>query len=157
MTTVVTDNTVLSNFAHVQKPELFQEAFDDLVTAPAVMKELAEGERLGRVPIVDWTWLRIVEMTSEEETQATHLNETLGRGEAECIAIAQSRSWTVLTDDQDARRTAKSISVTVSGTLGALVNLVKRDKLTLVEADKLLAQMKHHGYRSPVNSLSELE
>ncbi len=156
MRLAVVDNTVLSNFAHIEKPDLLQQALADLTTTPAVMMELAAGEQLGRLPVVDWTWLSVVTLTPDEETHANVLNETLGRGEAECIAMAKERSGLILTDDRDARKVAHSLDVPASGTLGALMNLVRQGILTIAQADELLADMKQHGYHSPINSLSEL-
>ena len=46
--------------------------------------------------------------------------------------------------------------IAVSGTLGALMNLVRARVLSLADADQSLAVMKQQGYRCPVNSLSEL-
>jgi predicted nucleic acid-binding protein len=62
-----------------------------------------------------------------------------------------------LTDDRDARRAAQEAGLIVSGTLGALMNLVRGSTLSLAEADEFLATMKRRGYRSPVNSLTELD
>ena len=156
MTEAVVDNTPLSNFAHIQQPKLLAAAFDQPVTAPAVMDELEVGVQTARIPAVDWSWLPVIELTDEERTLAEHLNQTLGRGEAECIAVAKSRQWIMLTDDRDARRVAREAGLIVSGTLGALVNLVRDNALSLAEADEFLAIMKRSGYRCPVNSLSEL-
>jgi predicted nucleic acid-binding protein len=97
------------------------------------------------------------ELTDEERVMAEHLNQTLGRGEAACIALAKSRQWIILTDDRDARRAAREAGLIVSGTLGALMNLVRGKALSLAEADEFLATMKRRGYRCPVNSLSELD
>jgi predicted nucleic acid-binding protein len=156
MISSVIDNTVLSNFAHIQQPRLLATALDQPVTVGAVMTELMAGVELKRIPTVDWTWLPIIELTDEERASAEKLNQTLGRGEAQCIALAASRSWMILTDDRDARRAAHDLGITVSGTLGALMNLVQGQALLLAEADRLLTVMKQHGYHSPVNSLSEL-
>jgi predicted nucleic acid-binding protein len=157
MTLVVVDNTVLSNFAHIERPELLHQAFADLATTPAVMTELATGEQLGRVPAVDWSWLSMVTLTAEEQTRVDTLHETLGLGEAECIAVAKERGELVLTDDRDARKVARSLDVAVSGTLGALMNLVRQGILTIAKADELLETMKQHGYHSPISSLSDLD
>ena len=102
-------------------------------------------------------WLPIAELSAHEQSVADRLCQTLGRGEAECIAVAQSRQWRVVTDDRDARRVAREAGVVVTGTLGALMNLVRGQALPMTEADALLTTMKEHGYRSPVHSLSELE
>ena len=157
MTEAVVDNTLLSNFAHIQQPKLLATAFDQPVTVPAVMDELEVGVQIARIPSVDWSWLPIIELTDDERMMAERLNQTLGRGEAACIALAISRQWIVLTDDRDARRAAQEAGLIVSGTLGALMNLVRGSTLSLAEADEFLATMKRRGYRSPVNSLTELD
>jgi predicted nucleic acid-binding protein len=61
-----------------------------------------------------------------------------------------------LTDDRDARRAAREAGLVVSGTLGALMNLVRGGALSLAETDEFLVTMKRNGYRCPLNSLSEL-
>jgi predicted nucleic acid-binding protein len=157
MTEAVVDNTVLSNFAHIQQPTLLATAFDQPVTVRAVIDELEVGVRNARIPSVDWSWLPVIELTDDERVTAERLNQTLGRGEAECIALAKSRQWIVLTDDRDARRAAQEVNLIVSGTLGALMNLVRGTALSLIEADEFLTTMKQRGYRCPVNSLSELD
>lgn len=151
------DNTILSNFAHVRRPELLRAAFDAIVVPPAVRAELAEGERLNRLPQVDWQWLETVALTAEEQERMEVLSATLGQGEAACIAIAQTRGWLVLTDDRDARRAAQAVGVAVSGTLGALVNGVRQGLVSVTQADALLAEMVEHGYHSPVSSITELD
>lgn len=156
MIAAVIDTTVLSNFAHVDQPHLLRSAFDDPVTVRAVMDELAEGVRLVHLPDVNWRWLRVVELTTDEQLHASELNRTLGRGESDCIALAQSRQWIVLTDDRDARAAARAAGVAVSGTLGCLMNLIDANALTLPQADRWLAHMVQHGYRCPVKSLAEL-
>lgn len=156
MTAAVMDNTLLSNFAHIQHPKLLEFAFDQPVTVQAVMDELMMGVQTARIPSVDWGWLPIIELTDEERAMADLLNQRLGRGESACIALAKSRQWIVITDDRDARRAAREAGLGVSGTLGALMNLVRGDVLSLTEADELLETMKRNGYRCPLNSLSEL-
>lgn len=156
MPTGVIDNTVLSNFAHIRRPNLLEQAFEILVSVPAVMEELAIGEQKGRIPTVEWNWLSILQLTTSEQLLSHEIGQTLGRGEAECIAVAQSRALFLLSDDRDARRIAQGRGIIVTGTLGALMNLVRQDILSLPDADELLQLMRSQGYRCPVNSLSEL-
>jgi hypothetical protein len=152
------DTTVLSNFAHIQRPELLHLAMENLGVAPSVRRELDQGEKLGRLPVCDWSWLEPVTLSRDEQSHVTTLNHTsgLGLGEIECLAVAQSRGWIILTDDQDARRMAKSLGLRVSGTLGVLVKLTELGILTLDEADMALSSAIRHGYRSPVASLRDL-
>ena len=156
MIAAVIDTTVLSNFVHVDQPDLLRSAFAAPVTVQAVMDELSDGVRLKRLPDVNWQWLRVVALTAEEQAHADARNQGLGRGESECIALAQSRQWIVLTDDRDARSAARTAGVSVSGTLGCLMNLIEINALTLSQADRWLERMMQHGYRCPVTSLADL-
>jgi predicted nucleic acid-binding protein len=104
MMLAVADTTVLSNFVHIGKPELLVSAFDSLVTVRAVMTEIEAGTKLGKIPGTDWTWLVVAELTQDEMRRFEALNQTLGRGEAACLALAEARQALVLTDDRDARR-----------------------------------------------------
>jgi predicted nucleic acid-binding protein len=84
------------------------------------------------------------------------LRRDLQAGEAACIAVAEARGGLVLTDDLDARRFAITLKIDVSGTVGALGKLLRREILTLEQGDGLLAGMISRGYRSPVRSLREI-
>jgi predicted nucleic acid-binding protein len=125
----VIDNTVLINFAHVQRPRLLEQAFANLVSVPAVMEVLTIGQERGRIPLVEWSWLSIVDLTPSDKMLSQEIRQVLGRGEAEYIAVAQSRALFILSDDRDARRIAQRKGLVVTGTLGALMNLARQDTL----------------------------
>jgi predicted nucleic acid-binding protein len=77
-------------------------------------------------------------------------------GEADCLAVAVTRSSRFLSEDMAARRLAQAEGVTVSGTLGVLLHLIEQQQLTLAMADGLLARVRQAGYRAPVSSLQRL-
>lgn len=152
----IVDNTVLSNFAQVEQARWIAEAFEQPVTVAAVMEELKIGVEQRRIPDVDWSWLEVVDLTPAERAVADELNRRLGRGEAECLAVAAKRGGLIVTDDRDARRTAQLLGVPVSGTLGVLMNVVHRQGISVRDADEILSLMKRRGYRCPIGSLTEL-
>ncbi len=50
------DNTVISNFSFVQRPDLVQTALDNAVaTVQEALAEHIKGAQLGRVPACDWS------------------------------------------------------------------------------------------------------
>jgi predicted nucleic acid-binding protein len=152
------DNTVISNFSFVRRPDLVQVALGHVAaTVAEAFAEYVTGVQLGRVPACDWTWLPILELTSDEYARYASLGANLGAGEAACIACAASRSLRLFTDDRDARRVALQLLIPVSGTLGLLLRLIDLGILTLNQADALLTEMIECGYRSPVISLTELQ
>ena len=151
------DNTVLSNFAAIGRPDLVQLALgDDAATCEAVWAELQTGIRLGKLPDYDWSWLPVLALTDSEMPLYHLLSERLNEGEAACLAMAATRQCRVFTDDQDARSLAAERRIPISGTLGLLLRLIDLQVLSLTEADAQLAAMVAAGYRSPIASLQVL-
>jgi predicted nucleic acid-binding protein len=154
---VLLDTTLLSNFAHIGRPELLRLALGEkIATTPAVMAELEAGERLGLVPSCAWDWLTVLEPTDAERHLIRELRKQLDPGEAECLAVAQIRQGKFLSDDFAARHLARQRNLIVSGTLGVLLALVTQNDLPVEEGDRLLTIMISRGYRSPVKSLQKL-
>ena len=151
------DNTVMSNFAAIERPDLLRTAFGSgLATSQQAFDELQAGVSLGKLPRLDWSWLPV---WTVEEAELPHYHRFLSRlnaGEAACLAISVTRDCRILTDDRDAREFARRLEIPLSGTLGVLVRLIDIGSLNLEEADAFLSQMMAAGYRSPVASLIDL-
>ena len=112
------DNTVMSNFAAIGRPDLLRTAFGSgLATSQQAFDELQAGVRQDKLPSLDWSWLRI---WSLEEVEVPHYNRFLSRlnaGEAACLAIALHRNCRILTDDRDAREFARHSNQTLAASL----------------------------------------
>jgi len=156
MRTAVSDTTVLSNFAHIERPDLLRALFSPLLVPPSVLEELMQGERRALIPKCSWDWLDVLVPTASEKALAEVLRRSVGPGEADGLAVAKSRNLLILTDDLDARQLAESLGLDLSGTLGCLRDLAKRSILDVPAADLFLTRMRQRGYRSPVRSLRDL-
>jgi predicted nucleic acid-binding protein len=155
--TVLLDNTVLSNFSIVRRPELVRMAFvEQAGTTEQAFQEMQEGVAIGKIPACDWDWLVRVILKPIEQVQFETFHEYLGAGEASCLAVAQERGYRLATDDRDARRLARQLGISLAGTIGILAILTKQGKLPLVEGDRLLQEMIAVGYRSPLTTLEDL-
>jgi predicted nucleic acid-binding protein len=151
------DNTVLSNFTNVHRPDLVWAALgEEAATSEMAWRELQTGIRMGKLPAADWSWLKIVPLDELVIPIYELLLQTLNAGEASCLAIAIRNGYRVFTDDRDARRLAAARYIPISGTLGILVRLIDLRIIALSEADHLLGQMITAGYRSPVTFLERL-
>ena len=96
------DNTVISNFSFVQRPDLVRAALDGVVaTVQEVFAEHTKGVETARVPDCDWSWLPLFELTNDESTLCASLTSDLGIGEAACIACATYRALRLFTDDRE--------------------------------------------------------
>jgi predicted nucleic acid-binding protein len=160
------NTTVLSNFAAVGRLDLLKQLHGRLHIPNEVWAEILDGLEEGYgfytgiedqlYPLAEGGWIELVSMGDEEELRLFQsLPRRLHHGEASCLAIARHRNWAFLSDDKLARKLARSLGIVVSGTLGVLAQAVKRQFLTVEEADRLLGDMIARGYRSPYDSLQQ--
>jgi predicted nucleic acid-binding protein len=155
--TVLLDNTVLSNFSTVKRPDLVRAAFVEPVgTTDKAYQEMQDGIAIGKIPAADWAWLTRVTLTPAEQVQFDSFHEHLGAGEASCLAVAKERRYRLATDDRDARRLARQLNISLTGSVGILAALVKQGQIPLVEGEGLLHQMIAAGFRSPLTALGEI-
>ncbi len=155
---VVADNTVLSNFALIEREDILAKLFEDtLFTTEEVFKELKRGEQRNVLPERIWQWIKVLKIESSKEEFLFRLfTESLGKGESSCLSIAISRDLKVLTDDKDARKLAQRRGVPVSGTVGVLVEAEREGLLSTGEGNTMLSEMIEKGYFSPFETLDEL-
>ena len=154
---VLLDNTVLSNFSAIERPDLVRMALAEMAaTVEEVYAELQVGIQCGKLPPGDWSWLPVLHLSAEERIVYERLRGRLNAGEAACLALGVTRRYQVFTDDRDAREMAVQMLVPVSGTLGLLARLIDQGHISLQDGDDLLNRMVAAGYRSPITSLAEI-
>jgi predicted nucleic acid-binding protein len=154
---VLLDNTVLTNFALVNRPDLVLDLWGSgSATTLAVMTEYQAGVTSRGLPADIWDPLLQLTPNSVEQDFAERLPPKLGSGERSCLAIAVHRQGLFACDDAEARREAQRVGLTVTGSIGILVLNVRQGRLIRTEANVLLDEMIVLGYRSPVSTLDDL-
>ena len=164
---VITNTTLVSNFAAIGQLNLLHLCLESLYIPEQVYNEILDGRLQGYTfyeniereisPLTQGGWLLLTSLQSPDEFRLfSDLLGDLHHGEAACLAIAAQRKWVFLSDDRAARRAAGKLDVSVSGTLGVLVSLVKRGLIKGEEGDLALQAMVSKGYFSPVRSIAEL-
>ena len=162
---LIANTTVISNFAAVGHLDLLRQLLGEVYLATEVYAEIQDGLAEGNDfyagiethvhPLTPQGWLRLTSLEGDAELLVFgQLTESLHRGEAASLAIATQRGWAFFTDDARARKIGRDLKVTISGTLGLLVQAVKRQLLSLDEANALLAQMMRAGYYAPTTDLA---
>jgi predicted nucleic acid-binding protein len=154
-TPVLLDNTVLTNFALLNRPHLVLNLWLNSCTTPAVQAEYQVGTATYQLPLHAWDDLSIVTLTDVETDFAHSLNKRLGSGERTCIAVAHHRNGLFATDDFDARRQAKMFNIPITGTIGILILNITQHRITLAEGNQWLSHLITTGYRSPVVNLND--
>jgi predicted nucleic acid-binding protein len=154
---VLLDNTVLTNYALVNRLDIFTALWKENVYAPQeVVLEYNAGIQGARVPEGAVEHLKIVHLTAEEQEYAKGFSTRLGAGERACLAACFFRQGVFSSEDRDARMQAQHLKIPAIGTVGILVLCVHRNLLEPGEAQDLLDRMIADGYRSPVVLIKEL-
>lgn len=119
------NTSVLIAFGKLGYLGLLTRLFDELTVAGAVLEEVRGSEVYAEVEsLMGVGSANIVESSRDEFLDV--LSSSLGRGEAETIAVALDIDVDiVLLDDLRARRTARRLGMEVMGTLGALRALIE--------------------------------
>lgn len=164
---VISNTTVLSNFACIERLDLLHQLYGTLYISVEVYDEIQVGLEEGYAfyaplprqifPVSETGWIHLTSMTDESELRRfLDFPPKLHQGEASALAIASYRGWLLLTDDLEARKTARTLGVRLSGSLGCLVLAVERQLCSLQDANVLLKQMVREGYHSPVDDLMQI-
>lgn len=151
---VLLDTTILTNFALVGLTSIPIELWgNQAATAAEVLEEYAAGVEARKLPRENWTDLKIITLSSDEQVLGIRLFSRLGMGERSCLTVSMIRGAMLATDDQLARRAAENQGIRLIGTVGILRTRVKSRLLSLTDAQLKLESMIAAGYYSPVAKL----
>lgn len=162
---VISNTTVLSNFAEIDQLDLLRQLFVHLYLPTQVYEEIQLGLEEGYqfynnipkqiYPFSENGWLHLTGLDGENELRDLQkLPSVLHSGEAACLTIAHHRKWLLLTDDRAARKTAVQWNIALSGSIGCLILAVEKKVCSLAQANQHLNTMIQAGYRSPTTDLT---
>jgi len=136
------DTTILTDFALVGLTPIFRDFWGDQVAkTEEVLEEYAAGVESGKLPPEDWTQLKTINLSSEEEVLGKKMFPEHERGERSCLAVTDVRGAILATDDQFARRAAKLHGIELIGTVGILKTCVQCGLLSQFDAQRKLKEM----------------
>ena len=132
---VVVDTSCLIALASVDLLDLLEHFYGTIRIPYAVRDEFG-----AELP----TW--VVAEPAGNTALAGALGESLGQGEAEAIALAMERPGSLLVvDDLSARRTVRSLGITITGTLGLLVRARRDGRIPSLH--RVLEKLETSGFR----------
>lgn len=142
---IICDTSVWLYTGRIGQIELVHQLYDSVLTTETVCWELDNG-RLSRPDTPDVRsipWVRIVQPDSQ--ALATLPANRLGPGEQSVLAYAHLHQIQLVgLDDQQARKLAQRLGLSVTGTLGVLL---KAKQAGLIPAVRPLLQMlQHEGF-----------
>jgi len=141
--TIVVNTTPIIALALIGQLELLRHLYGEVVIPPAVEAEVLAGDpgSTGAAELQRAHWIQTVSM---QDPRRADLLSDLDRGEAEVIALAQElNAELVIIDERLARRHAKRLGLTLTGTLGVLLKAKERGLVPAV--GPLMDQLRQVG------------
>lgn len=158
---MIADANILINFIRINALYLLETSPGRRFgITPAVYEEILTGR--GRERIDEAIQKGAIEVYRVERIEALALfsryTETLGIGEASCLALVKEEGWILATDDRHCRRLAeKEIgSDRIIGTVNILIEAIESGLLTIAEADQLLMLLERENFRVRFKSFREV-
>lgn len=151
MRKVIVNSTPLIVLCGIDRLDILREMYQNIYIPSAVFQEItAKGDSAGKqiCSAGDWIHVEQIRNYSEKKMYKAKLHD----GEVEVMILAQEqKADLVIIDDNAAKKTAKYLGLTVTGTLGVLVK-AKRQGI-IEEVRPLLMEMKRNGFY--VNNIVE--
>jgi predicted nucleic acid-binding protein len=156
---VLLDASVLINLANLNRLSLLGALEERFFVPESVIDEIRRETQRRRLKKA--LQAGFLQRMDPEDSASLHLfsrllRDGLGAGEAACLALAATRDWVVATDDRRARREARKQGVGHLGTPGLLLLAIRRDLLSVEEADAAIEILEKHRFRVAFDSFAEL-
>lgn len=130
---IVADSSPLIALSSIAQHELLPALFDRIVVPTAVWNELsARSDEPNRRELLSATWLSVAQPGNHDLVRV--LEQTLGAGEAEAIALAiEHRASLLIMDERLGRSVASRFGLLQLGTVGLLVEAKRRGHIAAIK------------------------
>jgi len=128
---VVSDTTAITNLWQIQRLEILQSLYEEIIIPKAVWEELSEiSEQSAYLVQQDW----IVIQEPQDAHLIVSLSAELDIGEAQAIALSvELEADFLIIDERAGRNKAKSLNIKIIGLLGILLEAKKQGILLTVK------------------------
>lgn len=145
MRRVIVNSTPLIVLCNVGKLELLRALYEEITIPEAVFAEVTKKEDSAcQIVKKSLDWIRVEKILNPSDKKMYQVK--LHDGEVEVMILAQEgvRADLVILDDNAAKKTAKYLGLTVTGTLGILLKAKKAG--IILEIAPILKDIKKNGF-----------
>lgn len=144
MRKVVVNSTPLIVLCGIGRLSILQKMYQEIWIPEAVYREVTAKEDSACAQIkAAGTWIRVEKIRDHAEKKM--YKAKLHDGEVEVMILAQEqRADLVILDDNAAKKTARYLGLTVTGTLGVLLKAKRQG--VIEEIGPLLSEMRQNGF-----------
>ncbi len=155
---IVVDASPLIALAKMRRLELLKALHGQVLIGPTVKEEVvARGKAIAGqgVELVEKAledgWIQAVRLSPRERKVAQQIikSSRLAAGEAESLALAQSRKRVVIVEDREARAMAAAMGLELIGTAGVLLEGFLKGHLTMEQMEDAVEELSRTIWLSP--------
>jgi len=137
---VVSNSTPLIALSRIHRFSLLNDYFGAVLIPQEVYEEVVTrgGDLYGAEEVASAEWIKVEDVKNRIAVDS--LSIALDKGEAEAIVLAKEKDGMLIIDEGDGRRTAESLGLKITGTVGILLLASFDGKLDFKRAlDELIA------------------
>lgn len=161
---VISDTSVIINFIHLNKLDLFGELPFQLLIPEVVYEEVdgkeypEQKQRLKRA--LQEGEIDRVSIENEAVTEKfAAYRDQFGKGESACLALAEEHDWMIACDEKRAFRKTilqKLGEDRLLNTPGVIINAIRENLIDVQTAEKWKEKLKNNGYFMDVDSFRNI-
>lgn len=147
---VISDTTPIIALIKIHKLDLLQKLFNEIVIPEAVFKEVVENENFYQEAeiVKKAEYIKIVSVKNLESLKILQKVSGLDDGESEAIILAEEQKFNLLIiDEKKGRNIARKLGITITGTIGLLIQACNEKILSPDEVRKCLNELKKSKIR----------
>ncbi|WP_022932202.1 DUF3368 domain-containing protein [Treponema bryantii] len=155
---VVSDTTPIISLIKINRLDLLKELFQEVLIPDAVYRELttnqsfsAEAEEVKKAK-----FLKVSPVQNKQSIQILQAVSGLDDGESEAIVLAgEKQSDVLIIDERRGRKVAQQLGITITGTVGILVQANDEGMLSKADAKTCLNFLKQSNIRLSENLIQD--
>jgi len=145
MPEIISNTSPLLALSSIERLYLLKKQFGHILIPRAVEEELMLNEGFAGVDgikkAISEGWISTAEV--KDQKYVTVLRREIDHGESECLALAQEVECSkLILDEKEARRIAKTMNFSVTGTVGILLKALKDNDIQDIEKELRALQEK---------------
>ncbi|MBQ9494312.1 MAG: DUF3368 domain-containing protein [Treponema sp.] len=148
--TVISDTTPIISLIKINRLDLLQKLFGEILISQAVYRELTTNvifENEARI-VKGADFLKTSPVQNRKALEILQAASSLDDGESEAIILADElHSDALIIDERKGRKVAQKLGIKITGTVGVLLQAYDEQMITSDEIKAYLAQLKNSNIR----------
>ena len=155
---VVSDTTPIISLIKINRLDLLEKLFQEVLIPDAVYRELTTNQSFSAEAEVvkNAKFLKVSPVQNKQSIQILQAVSGLDDGESEAIVLAgEKQSDVLIIDERRGRKVAQQLGITITGTVGILVQANDEGMLSKADAKTCLNFLKQSNIRLSENLIQD--